>query len=84
MPEPSSEGSQVSSSVHESSPSTDISMEIEDVPEFNLDSLHNAALAADRYSVSNRAAAAVINGFQVDTGRLTDGSSQNVVDQKKI
>ena len=59
-------------------------MEIEDVPEFNLDSLHNAVLAAKRYSVSNRAAAAVINGFQMDTGRLTDGSSQNVVDQKEI
>ena len=61
-----------------------MSMEIVDVPDFNLYSLHIAAHAADRYGVQNRGATAVINGFQMDIDRLTDGRSQNEVDQKQI
>ena len=52
--------------------------------ERNLDSLTHAALAAERYGVSNRAAAAVINGFQMDVGLVTKNDRVNIVDPKKI
>ncbi|XP_043230069.1 uncharacterized protein LOC122385687 [Amphibalanus amphitrite] len=50
----------------------------------NADDLRETALAADRYGVSNRAAAAIINAFQVDIGRINENDMSNVVDAKKI
>ena len=55
-----------------------------ELSEQNWDSLTHAALAAERYGVSNRAAAAVINGFQKDVGRITENDRKNIVDPKKI
>ena len=40
--------------------------------EQNWHSLTHAYSAAERYGVSNRAAAAVINGLQMDVGRITE------------
>ena len=50
----------------------------------NTDVLTNTALAADRFRLSNRAAAAVINAFQLDIGRVTGEESELLVDPKKI
>ena len=50
----------------------------------NWESLTNAALAAERYGVSNRAAAAIINGFQMDVGRITERDRTKIIDPKKI
>ena len=48
--------------------------------ESNTDDLTNTALAADRYGLSNRAVAAVINGFQMDIGRALQDKTQLLVD----
>lgn len=50
----------------------------------NYDNLRETALAADRFGVSNRAAASIINAYQVDIGRITPQDMSNVVDAKKI
>lgn len=57
-----------------------------DVPpdQRNVDSLTETALAVDRFCVSNRAAAAIINAFQVDIGRVSSTEKANLVDPKKI
>ena len=47
----------------------------------NFKDLCNTALAADRYAVSNRAAAALINAYQEDMGCLT---TETTVDPKKL
>ena len=52
-------------------------------PERNVDELTHTALAADRYGVSNRAAAAIINAFQEDIGRLNSDDRTCIVDAKK-
>ena len=52
--------------------------------ELNTDDLTNTALAADRYGLSNRAVAAVINGFQMDIGRVLHDKTQLLVDPKKV
>ena len=52
--------------------------------EENNDVLSHTALAADRYRQSNRAVAAVVNGFQKDIGRLSSSNTIHAVDQKKI
>ena len=49
----------------------------------NQDDLTFTALAADRYGVSNRAVAGVINAFQMDIGRLTSDDKSKIVDPKK-
>lgn len=50
----------------------------------NTAALTNTALAADRYGLSNRAVAALINAFQTDIGRVTTGESALLVDPKKV
>ena len=50
----------------------------------NFDCLRETALAADRFGVSNRAAAGIINAYQVDIGRVTSEDMSSVVDAKKI
>ena len=52
--------------------------------EVSTDSLRKTALAADRYGVSDRATAAIVNGFQLDIGRIGSGNTQFVVDHKKV
>ena len=54
------------------------------VQEANDDDLTNTALAADRYGLSNRAVAAIINGFQIDIGRVASGKTKLLVDPKKV
>ena len=46
--------------------------------------LTSTALAADGYGLSNRAVAAVINGFQIDIGRMSSGKTKLLVDPKKV
>ena len=55
-----------------------------DAVEENRDVLTNAALAADRYGLSNRAAAALINAFQLDIGRVSIDDTRFVVAPKKM
>ena len=50
----------------------------------NQDDLTFTALAADRYGVSNRAVAGVINAFQMDIGRLSSDDKSKIVDPKKV
>ena len=57
---------------------------IEDIQESNNNDLTNTALAADRYGLSNPAVAAVINGFQMDIGRVFSGKTKLLVDPKKV
>ena len=57
---------------------------IESRSERSTDDLRNTALAADRYGVSDRATAAIVNGFQLDIGRIGEGNTQHVVDHKKV
>lgn len=52
-----------------------------EVEERNFTSLRETALAADRYHVSNRAAAAIINAYLNDIGQK---ERSNIVDAKKI
>lgn len=52
--------------------------------EVNTDTLRHMALAADRYGVSNRAAAAIVNGFQIDIGRISSSDTRFIVDHKKV
>lgn len=49
-----------------------------------MDKLTQTALAADRFRISCRAAAALINAFQQDIGRVTDTDIDNVVSPNKI
>ena len=57
---------------------------LENIQESNNDDLTNTALAADRYGLSNRAVAAVINSFQMDIGRVSSGKTKLLVDPKKV
>ena len=57
---------------------------LENIQESNNDDLTNTALAADRYGLSNRAVAAVINGLQMDIGRVSSGKTKLLVDPKKV
>ena len=50
----------------------------------NNDILRLTAMAADRYSVSNRAVAAIVNAFQMDVGRVTSEDESLLVAPKKI
>ena len=52
--------------------------------DFNFERLTNTALAADRFGLSNRAVAAIINGFQEDIGRITENNTSLTVDPKKV
>lgn len=50
----------------------------------NTDTLTNTALAADRYGLSNRAVAAVLNAFQQDIGRISSHETALVMDPMKV
>ena len=50
----------------------------------NNDTLRLTAMAADRYGVSNRAVAAIVNAFQMDVGRVTSEDESLLVAPKKI
>ena len=50
----------------------------------NDDDLSHTALAVDRCGVSNRAAAAIINAFQTDIGRVSAENDSHVVDPMKM
>ena len=52
--------------------------------EGNADTLTHTALATDRYGLSNRAVAAVLNAFQQDIGRISSSRTALVVDPMKI
>ena len=52
--------------------------------ERNTDDLSLAALAADRYGVSNRAAAAIISGFQQGIGRINEQDRSCIIDPKMM
>jgi len=71
-------------SATDSSSLTSVVNESEYMVNSNTDELLNTALAADRYGVSNRACAAIINGFQVDIGRITSDDMDCIVDSKKV
>ena len=50
----------------------------------NKEHLRWTAIAADRYGISNRAAAAVINAYQMDVGRVTSDHDGSIVAPMKI
>ena len=51
---------------------------------YNDDKLHYTALAADRYGVSSRVTAAIVNAFQQDIGRVTPEDASLVVAPMKV
>ncbi|MEM7284200.1 MAG: hypothetical protein AAF438_21555 [Pseudomonadota bacterium] len=55
-----------------------------DAAAWNTDRLVNTALAADRYGFSNRGTAAVINGFQMDIGRISEENTALIVEPMKL
>ena len=48
------------------------------------DELTHTAMAADRYGLSNRACAAVLNAYQIDIGRLKPGDNASAIDSMKV
>ena len=46
--------------------------------------LTQTALTVDRYGVSCRATAAIVNAFQADIGRVTANNRTSIVDARKI
>ena len=63
---------------------TDESVPAASTTERNTDDLSLAALAADRYGVSYRAAAKIINGFQQGIGRINEQDGSCIIDPKKM
>lgn len=62
----------------------DVSLPEEDTSDNNLTPIPTVALEADRYGVSNRAAAAICTAALIDYGIVTPDDRTNVVDHHKV
>ena len=52
--------------------------------ERNLERLTNTALAADRCGIPHRSVCAIVNGFQLDIGRISETNTKLIVDPMKM